>query len=726
MINGERMNRRSRQRADRGVVIIAVSYAIIFGGLSVLQYLTCRTDGYDLAIFDQVVWNSLHGRLFENTILLDAPLLIGQRFSPILLAFVPLYALWNSAIVLLVVQTIGIAISVFPLYWFARARLGQVWALLIALTFFLFPALQFVNLAEFHEIALAIPLLSYATFFLLRKKYVPFFICLAVTLLVKEEIALTVSMFGAFIFFVQRQRLVGFATMLLGAAWFVFLLQFLLPQFGQSGFGTGYYYFASGVYGTGRYDYLGNSLSAIISNLVTRPDLWLNHLLIQRKIEFVLQLFVPLAFLPLAGPEISVLALPTLATSLLSDYARQTLIEFHYTAALIPFLFFGGVVGLQRIIQWNRIPAPIVSAIMLATSFGSYYFYAPGPLAHRFDPTTYTMDNHAAQGRALLDQIPSNVQVVAQGAFLPQLTHRQRIFEFPDRHVFCDTDYVFADMTQDQYKMFADEWNAWLTSGYFQTLDRRDGFLLARRKPPIAVLDGMPLRTQIAVMDSGAFSQRFMCANVEWDSEMANVRPVVAVRVEDERGHIWAISERGVGTGQSALQFTLPLVPTMPTGAYSVRFIPNDSTNVPIATLPIKKDTGSYTANQLQIDVPFFIDMREMRLLGYGRPPASIARGESLQIGLYWRARSKPRGDYMVAVQLRKESGQVALDQVSRPANNAYPTTEWNAGEVLLDWHDLALPADFTPGAYTIYVILHDIATGELLGEARIAPITVE
>lgn len=75
---------------------LALGCALTLSTLSLLRYLSFHLEGYDLGIFDQVVWNSLHGRLFENSILPDAPLLIGQRFSPILLALVPFYAVWSS------------------------------------------------------------------------------------------------------------------------------------------------------------------------------------------------------------------------------------------------------------------------------------------------------------------------------------------------------------------------------------------------------------------------------------------------------------------------------------------------------------------------------------------------------------------------------------------------------------------------------------------------------
>ena len=81
-----------------------------------------------------------------------------------------------------------------------------------------------------------------------------------------------------------------------------------------------------------------------------------------------------------------------------------------------------------------------------------------------------------------------------------------------------------------------------------------------------------------------------------------------------------------------------------------------------------------------------------MRFLGYVPPRETISAGELLQVGLYWRARDKPQGDYIVAVQLRDATGRIAFEHASRPAADAYPTTQWNAGEVLLDWHDFHLP----------------------------------
>jgi uncharacterized membrane protein len=231
-----------------------------------------------LGQYTQLIWNSLNGRLFETSYILDAPSKLGTSFTPILLALVPVYALWHSSMALLVVQTIGLGVSALPLYWFARARLGRGLALALGTAYLLFPGLENISLSEFHEIAFATPLLAYVAFFLLRRSYRGFLVCLALALLVKEEIAFIAVILGAYIFLIQRQRRAGLALALGGAVWAVALLQYIIPFFRSGNFGSGFYYFSGGQLGGGsaRYGYLGSNLSEIVATLLTRPDVILN------------------------------------------------------------------------------------------------------------------------------------------------------------------------------------------------------------------------------------------------------------------------------------------------------------------------------------------------------------------------------------------------------------------------------------------------------------------
>jgi hypothetical protein len=79
----------------------------------------------------------------------------------------------------------------------------------------------------------------------------------------------------------------------------------------------------------------------------------------------------------------------------------------------------------------------------------------------------------------------------------------------------------------------------------------------------------------------------------------------------------------------------------------------------------------------------------------------------------------------VVAVQFRDANDRVAFEQAAQPANNTYPTTQWNAGEVLLDWHDVQIPSQIAAGTYQIVVVLQDTQTRRAVGETPIAKIQV-
>jgi len=94
-------------------------------------------------------------------------------------------------------------------------------------------------------------------------------------------------------------------------------------------------------------------------------------------------------------------------------------------------------------------------------------------------------------------------------------------------------------------------------------------------------------------------------------------------------------------------------------------------------------------------------------------------------LGIYWRARGQPRSDYEVAVQLLDTNGCVAFEESSRPVAGAYPTTVWDVGEAVLDWHDLSLPNELSVGEYRMQVILRNAATRESIGSALVSTIMV-
>ncbi len=757
---------RSRHTADKIVVVIALVYMLVFGSLSVLKYYSLTVPGTDLAQYDQLVWNTLHGRILENTIVRDAHLYLEKAFTPILLDIVPLYAIWGSPVVLLLIQTVGIGLSGLPLYWFARERLGPWLGLILTITYYVSPALANVNLDEFHEIALAVPLLSLALYFLLRYRYKPFLATLAVTFLVKDEIAIIAMGLGLYILLVQKAKRVGVALTVFSGLFILLLLQVVIPSFRGAQPGSFYY--------VGRYGYLGQTVSEIVRTIVTRPDIVLQHVVIPGKIEYVLQLLVPLAFIPLVGIEVFLLTLPIFGYTLLSDVSWQYSVKTLYPAPLLPFLSFAAIVGLQRLSTWsrqnhpgslpNQKPGVIVArqwalgAVMLTAGLLSYYLQGQGPLARSFQSELYVLHPDSFVKEGWMRSIPFDAVVVAQNEFLPHVSDRQYVYEIPSIPDCRQADYMVADSDEFWYKVHLGYWGECLATGYFSTTLQSKGFVIVQpRVPehPLLVKFGKPLTllaysVQPQVTMSGGMT--FQPILLLQANDSAGLTSRVVMQIVDAQGHVWSRQDRVVGALARADQrqagkpisdqYRLDLPVTIPAGEYqmTVGVHPPDSednvqamddqgnslgSEIVLTTVRIEKNKSSVTASELEIEQPHQADMQELRLLGYVPPRETITPGELLQVGLYWRARAQPRGDYAVAVQLRDSSGHVAFEQVERPAQGTYPTRNWETGEVLLDWHDFNLPKDIAPGEYEIAVALRDTADQRVIGQTTLRPISI-
>jgi hypothetical protein len=101
----------------------------------------------------------------------------------------------------------------------------------------------------------------------------------------------------------------------------------------------------------------------------------------------------------------------------------------------------------------------------------------------------------------------------------------------------------------------------------------------------------------------------------------------------------------------------------------------------------------------------------EIELLGY----EATRQKDALAITLHWQCLHPPGEDYTVFVHLLAASDQVAAQHDGQPRGGTYPTSIWDAGEVVADQHLLTLPASLPPGDYRLRVGLYLLETGQRL-----------
>ncbi|MBI3957899.1 MAG: DUF2079 domain-containing protein [Chloroflexi bacterium] len=308
--------------------LLSTAWAVLLIWMETQKFLSFQVGG-DMGIYAQVMWSMAHGCPFYMSLLGGPGNFLGHHFAPLMILLAPFYRLWPDARFLLVTEVVALALTVAPLYIFARKRLGPQTALLIVLAFLLYPPLHFTALTDFHEIHLAIPLLMASTALLIDKRLRLSIICLALAMLVKEEVTFIAIGFGVYIALAQRRWCLGMAVVITSLLWGVILFQVLIPILNG---GADYTFYQ-------RYATLGATPREMLNTLTFHPVTVWNLVTTPSKLLFVFQLLAPLAALPLLGFPSILLAVPTLGYLLLSDYGFMTSITFYYTAPLIPFLF---------------------------------------------------------------------------------------------------------------------------------------------------------------------------------------------------------------------------------------------------------------------------------------------------------------------------------------------------------------------------------------------------
>jgi uncharacterized membrane protein len=470
--------------------LLILTYAILFGALSIQRHDAFMTHTRDLGNMDQPIWNTLHGRILEET-RGDGrqSTRLTDHFEPIFIPLALVFLLWDNVKSLLLLQTIFIALGALPTYWLARERFarpadpaaGRWLALAFSAAYLLFPALEAANLAEFHAVPLAVPLLLFAYYFGRRGQAAGFWTFALLALTVKEDIALIVFMLGLYFLIKGPRRAWGLGLAGLSLAWFALATFVVIPYFGRqvyAGLGNSIYF--------SRYGELGNGPAQIALTLLRRPALVFSTLLTADRLLYLAGLLASVGFLALLDPLTSLIALPPLALNLLSNYPAMYSGEMHYSAPAVPFLVAGAVGGAgwlhDRLTAGGRLRPTVarwgIAVWLLLCSLSMQAMRGYTPLSLRFQAPAVT-EHHRLLAR-FAAQIPTDAPLSTTPSLFPHFSHRTRIHQFP---VIADAEYILLDVTSATDMHPNDFRHAYeeARAAGFGLVDAADGYILLRR-----------------------------------------------------------------------------------------------------------------------------------------------------------------------------------------------------------------------------------------------------
>jgi hypothetical protein len=97
----------------------------------------------------------------------------------------------------------------------------------------------------------------------------------------------------------------------------------------------------------------------------------------------------------------------------------------------------------------------------------------------------------------------------------------------------------------------------------------------------------------------------------------------------------------------------------------------------------------------------------------------NLSDNSTVNLTLFWQPKTTPPADYTVFVHLRDSNGATVTQHDGQPLGGAYPTSQWQPGEIVIDPITFPLPENMESGTYTLFVGLYQLDTLERLPVAN-------
>ena len=451
-----RLDRAPAWQAALAFLLLTTLYAAV----SIQQYRRMDSFIFDLGFFESILRDYAHGHWPELP--LTDTTVATLHFSPALAVLAPFVAIWPSPITVLVAQAVLVAAGVIPLMR-AAVRGWMAWA--VAISYGLAPGFAALFGFDFHEVALAVPLLAMSMAAMVRGQHRTAVLWALPLVLVKEDLAMTVAALG-FVVFLRGSRRWGLFTMAFGVVASVVLIAWL-PHV-MAGNGT----FAD--------NYAPDSVG----------DAW--RILQEgagHKLRTVLFLLLPTGLLALRSPMLLLVTLPTFGWRFLSERATYWDPWYQYDAVLVPIVVAAMIEGAMRFHGWVRtvgLGAAVVATLALVPS---------QPFSQVWQPDFWRTPARTAAVDDVLDQIPTGSRVAASDTLGSRIALRVDLYLVGDTYgydgppipasEFDDVEWIafdsrIAPAPVPAWRGFAELIN----SGEFEVVAEADGVYVARRVTP--------------------------------------------------------------------------------------------------------------------------------------------------------------------------------------------------------------------------------------------------
>jgi uncharacterized membrane protein len=475
----------------------AIAFFVIALTLTLHRYYTFYAS-YDQGIFNQVFWNNLHGLFFQSSLSSnlstnvvhggDVPDVtyrrLGQHFTPALLLWLPIYALFPSPVTLTVLQVTLITAAGLVLYALARHYLAPPLAALITVSYYGANTVLGPTLNNFHD-SCQVPLYLFGLLLALEKRWWWLFGVLTLLIpMVREDSGVLLFSVGFYLVLSRRYPRLGLLLCAFSFLYMLVLTNWIMPQFSED-ISRRFMLERFGQYAEGE----EASTLEIIWGIVSNPWRLIAEIFdpFWGTLKYLLGQWLPLAFVPAIAPASWMVAGFPLLKLLIAQGDSVLAINIRYAMTIVPGLFYGAIVWWSQHPQafrpwFRRFWIVCISLSLLFTVTSNPNRTLSFLIPDSVDPWVYVSLpqrwNHAAQVQTLLARVPPDASVAATTYLVPHLSSRRELVRFPmlqlhnDAREIVNVDYAIADLWQLQQYQPAFDADRQLLQASIRTINR--------------------------------------------------------------------------------------------------------------------------------------------------------------------------------------------------------------------------------------------------------------
>lgn len=434
------------------VVISLLLVGLVMATHVFVNHLMFRTYALDLGVYTHALWQYAHGIWADCGMFIEGGAdvsLLHDHFDLYLILLSPLVYIFGSY-TLLVVQVVSLLFGAYGVFRFlqscqdtqdeASSRFFLPW--LGMLSYLAFFGTWHALCYDYHSNVVAVNFLPWMFLWLKQQRFGWALFSVLMICISKESAPLWMFFVvtGLMIEYWGNRKsmrwLVGYGAFCI--LYFLIVSMVVMPLIG-GGASPGFW----------RYDHMGNSMSEVALFMLQHPwqsvCIFFSNFLQDAnnaglKLEFWLCCAASGMLLLLLRPQYLVMMLPPLLLKLMSRDIGFWGVEFQYNIEFAPILVIGSFSVIaswsQKKKRWYRAIPPLL-AFLLTISTTIYTCGYPKTWVRQanlriFDPIHYHQHEFDSQfAQSLIAQIPESASVCATSPFVPHLSLRDKVTEFP-------------------------------------------------------------------------------------------------------------------------------------------------------------------------------------------------------------------------------------------------------------------------------------------------------